>query len=195
MSAGASGVGVSSRSVVIWTGTLAMLGRLFRCAASGALPCSKSRTWPIRRPHADRRVRRRISVTMISRVNTHSEAARRAFSLILPATQRDAIYRRGPMPTADSARRDWRGSRHRPNVHRWRERMSRPRRPDPTRPDARHMRHDRMMPSGCQLHRDHAMPAGFVPAAGAVLSDRKSATPISRSTCRSTGRMPRRFSS
>ena len=49
MSAGASGVGVSSRSVVIWTGTLAMLGRLFRCAASGALPCSKSRTWPIRR--------------------------------------------------------------------------------------------------------------------------------------------------
>jgi hypothetical protein len=46
-----------------------------------------------------------------------------------------------------------------------------------------------------RVRRRYAMPAEVAPAAGAVLSDKKSATPISRSTCRSRGRMPRRFSS
>ena len=61
----------------------------------------------------------------------------------------------------------------------------RPHQPEPERPTtqgARSARHESAL--------GYAMPAEFGPAAGAVLSDKKSATPISRSTCRSRGRRP-----
>jgi hypothetical protein len=48
--------------------------------------------------------------------HAHRTAAPRAFSLTFPITERDAVDRRGPTPTVDSARRDWSGERRQGEV-------------------------------------------------------------------------------
>jgi hypothetical protein len=61
----------------------------------------------------------------VSRLPSRS-AARRAFSLTFPVTQRDAVYRRSPMPTVDLRRRDRSGGRRRRSARRCCERTGWP---------------------------------------------------------------------